>query len=205
MTDDLAELLDVLPPTAVGRKDASLVARGVPAEELAGAKAAVVAVALDGETPSTAPPPSNVRERLLSSMARGGRYGVFADKVARIFDLEVTVAAELVKKLEDESAWMPFIVAGVEMIPVEAGPKCANAIATFVRIAPGAKFPEHAHRGTETMFVLDGGFREVAEGGAEIWRGDELYKDDGTEHELLALPGRPCVAVSLVVGHADFR
>ncbi len=203
MNDDVAELLDVVPPTAVGRKDASLVARGVRAEDLASAKAALVAVAL-GDAEAAAPS-SAMRDRLLASVTRGGRYGVFADKVARIFDLELSVATALVEKLEDESAWMPFIVDGVQMIPVEAGPKHANAIATFVRIAPGSTFPDHTHRGNETMFVLDGGFREVAEGGAEIWRGDELYKDDGTDHELVALPGRPCVAASLVTGHADFR
>ena len=120
--------------------------------------------------------------------------------------LSMPDAEKLAARLEDPAAWQPFIVEGVEMIPIEAGPKCAGAIATMVRLQPGARFPHHVHHGEETMFVLDGGFVEAGEASAkeEAWRGDEVVRTDDTSHELVALPGVPCVSAVIIYGHADF-
>ncbi len=202
MGDELADLLEVKSPSAVARADEAL-AKSVAAEELAGAKAAVVAVALGSGAKDA--PPASVRDRVLASAGRPGRFGMFADRLARMFDLPVAEAESLCTKLENGEGWQPFLVEGVEMIPVTAGAKHANAVATLVRIQPGARFPEHAHHGDETMFVLDGGFREERDGGAEVWRGDDLHSTDGSGHTLLALPGRPCIAAAIVTGYADFK
>jgi putative transcriptional regulator len=121
-----------------------------------------------------------------------------------MFDLPVADAEALMLKIEDPAAWNPFIVAGVEMIPVMGGPKCEGAIATLVRIQPGSTFPHHTHRGDETMLVLDGGFHEPAANGEEVWRGDEIFRGDGSDHELKALPGVPCIAAVMIFGHGDF-
>ncbi|MBX3263894.1 MAG: cupin domain-containing protein [Labilithrix sp.] len=198
----LEDLLQRRLPSAFARDDASLVQAGVAAADLAGTKDAVAAIGL---TTSAAAPPPALRERLLASRGRPGRYGVFADRVARLFDLPLPDAEALMKRIERPSEWTPFLVEGLEMIPVVAGPACAGAIATLVRIQPGATFPDHAHRGDETMLVLDGGFREPADGGEEVWRGDEIFRGDGSEHALVALPGVPCVAAVLIFGHGDFR
>lgn len=198
----LEDLLQRRLPSAVARDDDSLAKTGVADSELAATKDAVAAIGLTA-TPET--PAAALRERLLASHGRAGRYGIFADRVARLFDLPLADAAELMKRVEDPSAWTAFLVEGLEMIPVTAGPKCAGAIATLVRIQPGAAFPEHAHRGDETMLVLDGGFREPADGGEEVWRGDEIFRGDGTEHTLVAVPGVPCIAAALIFGHADIR
>lgn len=202
---DLGELLEPRLPSAMQRHDRAAVEAGAAADELARAKAAVAALGL--VTAPEAPPPS-VRERVLASATRPGRFGLFADRVARLFDLEPAAAEALVARCEDDAAWMPFLVEGVSMMPVEAGPRCAGAIATLVRFQPGATFPEHAHRGAETMFVLDGGFCETAssgERGKEAWRGDELYSEDGSGHALRALEGVPCIAAVVISGHADFK
>ena len=198
----LEDLLQRRLPSAVGRDDASLAKSGVVDAELAGAKEAVAAIGL---TTSPAMPPTTVRERLLASRMRQGRFGIFADRIARMFDISVTDAETLMKRIENPSEWTAFLVEGLEMIPVAAGPKCAGAIATLVRIQPGATFPEHKHVGDETMLVLDGGFSEPAEGGEEVWRGDEIFRGDGSAHTLVALPGAPCVAAALIFGHADIR
>lgn len=165
----------------------------------------MAAVAL--ATTAPAAPPSSLRDRLLASQRRShaGKFGVFADRIARLFDLSLADAEALLARIEKPEAWAPFLVEGLEMIPVAAGPKCTGAIATLVRIQPGASFPEHAHHGDETMFVIDGGFREPSPDGEEVWRGDEVFRADGTEHALVALPGVPCIAAVLIIGHADFR
>jgi quercetin dioxygenase-like cupin family protein len=203
VTDELASLLEGSTASGALRRDDALTAAGVSVTDLAGAKAAMAALALaDAAGPEAAP--GGLRARLLATMHRGGRYGVFADRLARMFDIPEGDANALCAKLEAGAEWMPFLLPGVEMMPVEAGPKHAGALATLVRLAPGASFPDHAHRGEETMFVLDGGFREAAEGGAEVWRGEELVRGDGTAHTFAALPGRPCIAAALVTGYADF-
>lgn len=173
-----------------------------PVEGLSEASAHL-AVALAEGKPT--PPDAALRTRLLASLGRPGTYGVFADRLARLFDLPLEEATALCASLESGEAWKPFLLPGVEMMPVTAGPKLAGAVATLVRLQPGAAFPEHTHRGEETMVVLDGGFREAAEGGAEVWRGEELSRGDGTDHTFVALPGRPCIAAAVITGYAEFR
>ena len=34
--------------------------------------------------------------------------------------------------------------------------------------------------------------------------GDEVVRSDDTSHELVALPGVPCVSAVIIYGHADF-
>lgn len=203
-SEHVAGVVDVQAPSAIDRQSAALREAGVTADELAGARGALAAIGAAAVEPEA--PAGSLRARLLATAARKGRYGLFADKLARIFDLALADAEKLAARLEDPAEWKPFIVEGVEMIPVEAGPKCAGAIATMVRLQPGARFPHHVHHGEETMFVLDGGFVEAGEASAkeEAWRGDEVVRSDDTSHELVALPGVPCVSAVIIYGHADF-
>lgn len=202
--DAIAGVVAVQVPSAIDRQSAALRDAGVATAELAAARGALAAVGAAAVEPELAA--GSLRERLMATAARKGRYGLFADRLARVFDLSMPDAEKLAARLEDPTAWQPFIVEGVEMIPIEAGPKCAGAIATMVRLQPGARFPHHVHHGEETMFVLDGGFVEAGEASAkeEAWRGDEVVRTDDTSHELVALPGVPCVSAVIIYGHADF-
>ncbi len=202
----LEDLLVSQLPSALFRNDAALASQGFETNEIRATKEAVAALAGLASVPQV--PPSSLRDRIVFSSSRRGRYGLFADRIARLFDIAVEDAATLLARMETPDAWAPFLVAGVDMIPVEAGPRCKGAIATLVRFQPGVTFPEHVHRGVETMLVLEGGFREAAASGVapeEAWRGDELYRADGSAHALVTLEGVPCIAASLVVGYADFR
>jgi len=197
----LEALLERRLPSAIERDDAALRDAGTSDADIAATKNAVAALGL------LAPvrPGSPLRDRLLASAKRGGKYGRFADRIGRMFDMDLAASEELVKRFEDDSAWMPFLTEGLELIPVPAGPKCDGAIATVVRFQPGTYFPSHVHAGEETMFVLDGGFREDVANGEEVWRGDEIVRGDGSDHALVALPGIPCVAAVIIYGHTDFR
>ena len=199
----LEDLLERRLPSALARHDASLAAAGIAYAEVAATKDALTAVAIAGAAPAALP--SGLRNRLLASRKRNGKYGIFADRIARLFDLPLPEAEALMLRIEKPEAWTQFLIDGLEMIPLVAGPKCAGAIATLVRIQPGTRFPDHAHRGDETMVVLDGGFREPAVDGEEAWRGDELFRPDGTEHALVGLPGVPCITAVLIFGYGDFK
>jgi putative transcriptional regulator len=144
-----------------------------------------------------------LRARVLSAFRFGGRYGVFADRVARLFDLTIEVAHQHLRRLEEPDTWKPGPVSGIEMRPVRPGPRCAGAITTFLRLAPGVVFPRHSHVADEISLVLEGGLRDST--GREISRGGELYKPAGSEHDLVGLSGPPCIAATIAFGGIEFR
>jgi len=202
MARDLDEALtDVCQPSELGRREDALAKDG-HASDISGIRTAFAAVGLSGSSEAAG---TSARDRLLSSFKRGGRYGKFADRIARIFDLEVAEAEKVLAKIEDPNAWQPFFVPGVDVLQVRTGPKYPNAIAIIARIQPGNRFPEHVHRGEEVMFLLDGGLKVEGEEGAEVWRGDELVSVDGSEHAFVALPDQPCIAASLVDGVIELK
>lgn len=55
---------------------------------------------------------------------------------------------------------------------------------SVVRLIQGARFPRHAHHGSEEVVVLSG---MVRIGGAELTAGDYLFTIPGEEHDVLAL------------------
>ena len=55
---------------------------------------------------------------------------------------------------------------------------------SIVRLARGARFPRHAHHGTEEVVVLSG---TVGIGGVELSPGDYLFTSPGEEHDVVAV------------------
>lgn len=161
--------------------------------------ATLVAIA---STVEPRPAPDAVRDRLMASMQRGGRYGVFVDRLARMFDLPVATVEKLVRKLDDPGAWKPGPSEGVEWIGVRAGPKYPNAVAAFGKLKPGARFPHHSHKGEETTLVMAGGFRDSS--GVEVERGEELFEAPGTDHDFVVLDGEDCIAAVIAVEGVEF-
>jgi quercetin dioxygenase-like cupin family protein len=60
----------------------------------------------------------------------------------------------------------------------------AGGRSSVVRLASGARFPRHAHRGTEEVVVLAG---RVSIGGVTLEEGDYLFTSPGEEHDVVAL------------------
>jgi quercetin dioxygenase-like cupin family protein len=54
---------------------------------------------------------------------------------------------------------------------------------SVVRLARGARFPRHAHHGSEEVVVLAG---TVRIGGVELTAGDYLFTGPGEEHDVVA-------------------
>ncbi len=89
------------------------------------------------------------------------------------------------------------------MAPRHSGPRLAGAIAAIGWLQPNAGFPAHAHGESETTLVLEGGFAEDGTG-EEVWRGDELFKGEGSAHSFRVIGDGPCVSAVLVTGGLTF-
>lgn len=55
---------------------------------------------------------------------------------------------------------------------------------SVVRLAQGARFPRHAHHGTEEVVVLAGSVRI---GNVDLAQGDYLHTEPGEEHDVFAI------------------
>jgi quercetin dioxygenase-like cupin family protein len=55
---------------------------------------------------------------------------------------------------------------------------------SVVRLKKGARFPKHAHHGTEEVVVLSG---KVTLGGVALEEGDYLFTIPGEEHDVAAV------------------
>jgi len=56
--------------------------------------------------------------------------------------------------------------------------------ASMVRLTAGARFPRHAHDGSEEVVVMAGALRI---GGADLAAGDYLFTAPGEEHDVVAV------------------
>ena len=106
------------------------------ARELAELQAALadLAYVLEPVTPS-----ADTRDRLLGS-SKGGRFAQFAEKVAKIFDVTLARAQELLNWIDDPSKWEAGPLEGTALIHFPAGPACAGADNGFVRVKPGHRW-----------------------------------------------------------------
>jgi putative transcriptional regulator len=120
-----------------------------------------------------------------------------------LFDLPLDAARDFLARIERSEEWGPGPMDGVAILPVMTGARHADALATFTRFDPGVVFPLHAHIGGEVTLVVEGGFRDSS--GAEIWRGDELYKPPGSEHDFVIVSEGVCIAAALAIRGIDLR
>jgi hypothetical protein len=148
-----------------------------------------------------AQPDPTQRDRLLASFGGQGRFGIFADRIARIFDWPLERAVTELGRLEQAPAWAASALPGAETIPLLAGPRYERATALFARFQPGLGFPEHVHPAGEITFVLEGAFRDGS--GVVVARGDELALGDGSRHAFEVMHEGPCIAA--VIAHGGFE
>jgi anti-sigma factor ChrR (cupin superfamily) len=139
---------------------------------------------------------------LVRQLQGGRRFHHFAPEIAQLFDLPENEARQLLDLLDVEGAWKP-IADGLDLLPVRPGPRCAGAMAAFLRLQAGTAFPFHRHTGPERTLVLQGGYLDSS--GRELWRGESDPYEAGTEHSLTALPGVCCIAASVLWGESPFR
>ena len=87
----------------------------------------------------------------------------------------------LVKKAVNRE-WTPTDYPGIERSLFRNNDTGGRS--SVVRLVQGARFPRHAHRGTEEVVVLSG---IVSIGGVSLSAGDYLFTAPGEEHDVLAV------------------
>lgn len=129
-----------------------------------------------------APPDPTRRQRLLDAVSHEGRFYRFAEPVSELLDLDQAVARELLDRLHDTSVWTSDVPPPARAFWVPGGPRVRGFVRGFVRLPPGAKFPEHEHLGEERGFVLQGAFIEP-ESGERFRAGDWFSMPAGSRHQ----------------------
>lgn len=87
----------------------------------------------------------------------------------------------LVNKAADR-AWLATDYRGIERSLFRNNETGGRS--SVVRLAAGARFPRHAHHGTEEVVVLAG---TVRIGGVDLAAGDYLFTSAGEEHDVVAV------------------
>lgn len=134
-----------------------------------------------------APLPDGLRARMLAATETTARFASAAQQVARLVDLSLAAALDLLVGVDRAESWTDGPFPGIGLYNFEGGPEVRGAITGFVRMMPGAVFPHHRHVGVEQVLVLSGRFRDSRGQVAEA--GDLAVNDPGTEHSFEVLPG----------------
>ncbi len=142
-------------------------------------------------------PPASAWTKVAASLEGGGRFEHLVAKLASHFDVSEAAARALVSSFDDAASWGPGPAEGLELLPVEAGPKWAGYMTVVVRLQPGAQLPMHTHAAREQVLVLEGGYRDD-QTGQEFWRGEVDVRAEGTSHSFTALAGLACICASVV-------
>jgi len=193
------ELLPLYALDALEPDEARTVERAVAADPALAAELAAlrdVAGALVAAVPPVTPA-ADVKARLLASVG-GGRFEKFSARMAKLYDVTIERARELLGLVERPASWGPAIpdtrttaIPFVVLVHFDGGPACATADCGFIRIEPGQSFPLHRHRGEEVVVVLAGTLRDS--NGQLHHPGDECVRAAGTEHSLTVVGDEPVI------------
>jgi putative transcriptional regulator len=146
--------------------------------------------------PAVEPRP-DTKARLLSTLAEN-RFLPFADELSRYFDLAVEKMRQILRLIDDVTAWEPGPMPGVELIHFQGGPNAFAPDTGFVRFPAGSVFPEHDHKGPELTYVLSGSFTDSD--GRSYGPGDVLIKSPGHPHSL-QIGDEDCI---IAIAHVDY-
>ncbi|HEY0192042.1 MAG TPA: cupin domain-containing protein [Kofleriaceae bacterium] len=138
-------------------------------------------------------PGSDVFARLLASVGHG-RFDAFATRMAKLFDVAVERARELLGLIERPASWVPQIP-GISLVHFDGGPAVAAADCGFVRLEPGATFPPHSHLGEELVTILSGQVRD-ATNDRVLGPGEDYLQVEGSLHYLVCVGDEPCIYAS---------
>lgn len=196
MTGDIRELLPLYALGILEADEAAVVERAVVGD-------AAVAAELDTYQQTTAAlgaaiepvtPPPEVKHRLLASIG-AGRFEAFSGRMAKLFDVTLDRARELLGLIERPASWIPQIIPGISLVHFEGGPSVAGADCGFVRIVVGGVFPPHTHLGEEVVTILCGQLHDPTNDRV-LRPGDDYVQTQGTTHYLVCIGTEDCVYAS---------
>jgi quercetin dioxygenase-like cupin family protein len=145
----------------------------------------------------TSEPPADLRSRLMAALPETKRFERFNAVVSQLLDITPERAERLLDQLDNRSQFYE-LMPGIELFWVEGGPRVANAVRGFVRVAAGLEFPEHEHHGEEHVLVLQGAFRDPTQD--RTFRPGELsVMPKGTSHMHIVPEGGPDLLILSVI------
>lgn len=189
MTENLRDLMQLYALGILEPELAAEVERAIANDPEERAIALEYQRAAEGLAPAIAPSPE-VKRRLLASIG-GGRFERFANRIATLFDVTLDRGRELLGLIERSPSW-EVQIPGVSLVHFEGGPAAAAADCGFIRIAPGAMFPPHTHRGEEVAIVLAGRVHDGANH-RTLGPGDEYAMAADTSHDLVCVGDEDCI------------
>lgn len=195
MTANVRELLPLYALGILEADEAAMVERAITqdaalATELLSYQQTADAI---GATIEPVAPSPDVKLRLFASIG-GGRFEAFSGRMAKLFDVTVDRARELLGLIERPASWIPQIP-GISLVHFDGGPAAAAADCGFVRLTPGAVFPPHTHLGEEAVTILSGRIHDVTND-RMIGPGDDYVQLEGTNHYLVCVGDEDCVFAS---------
>lgn len=119
------------------------------------------------------------------------RYAPFTARLAELWQLSESQVLNELTRAKNPRAWSRTPLRGVAIFNVERAER-SGVRAHLMRLQPGAHFPKHAHRGSESVLVLEGAYADTD--GTEVHAGQIQTMPRGSEHELRILGSSPCVA-----------
>jgi hypothetical protein len=199
MTADVRELLPLYALGILEADEARIVEHALETDAaLAGALAEyqqttdALGAAIQPVTPSL-----HVKERLMAAVG-GGRFESYSARMARLFDVTVDRARELLALIERPGSWIPQVVPGISLVHFDGGPAAAAADCGFVRLTPGTMFPPHTHLGEEAVTVLSGKIEDVTNHVICV-AGDDYVQAEGTSHYLVCVGTEDCIFASRAI------
>ena len=202
MTGDVRELLPLYALGILESEEVVVVERAIAGDAELAAELAAYQQTADalGSVIQPVPPSAEVKQRLLVS-AGGGRFAAFSARLAKLYDVTVERACELLGLIERSASWRPQIP-GVSLIDFDGGPAAAAADCGFFRLSPGAMFPPHKHLGEEVTIILTGQVRDVVND-RFIGPGEEYVQLEGSAHYLLCVGPEECIYAARAINGID--
>lgn len=195
MTGDVRELLPLYALGILEAEEAGLVEAAIARDAALAAELASFQAASDEvRTAIEVAPPPEIKRRLMASVG-GGRFEAFAERMARMFDVTLDRARELLGLIERPASWVPQVVPGIFFVDFEGGPAAAAADCGFVRLSPGALFPPHTHLGEEMTTILAGRVHDVTNDRV-IGPGEDYVRPEGSTHHLVCIGDEDCIYAS---------
>jgi hypothetical protein len=133
--------------------------------------------------------------RLMQAVAEPPlRYAPFFDRLGNLWDLPEARVVEVLERSRDESQWRIAPLPGLKLLRLSGGPRAADANCYLAHFAPGLTFPEHRHRGHESVLLLEGSYTDRS--GNVFRTGDMHEMGEGSEHGFVVAPDEPCIAAA---------
>jgi quercetin dioxygenase-like cupin family protein len=131
--------------------------------------------------------------RLMQAIAEPPlRYAPFYDRLGRLWDLSEERVVDVLSRARDPREWRRAPLRGLKLLRLEGGPRAASANCYLAHFAAGLRFPEHRHRGHESLLLLEGSYTD---GGGRTYRsGDAHEMGEASQHGFVVASDEPCVA-----------